>query len=66
MSPVELLRSPTLTDSAPYACAARAGDLALTAGVSDLQKSGTGASNRSDVSARCHLSTSGTPGRQPA
>jgi enamine deaminase RidA (YjgF/YER057c/UK114 family) len=40
MSPVELLRSPTLTDSAPYAYAARAGDLVLTAGACPLDAGG--------------------------
>jgi enamine deaminase RidA (YjgF/YER057c/UK114 family) len=40
MSPVELLRSPTLTDSAPYAYASRVGDLVLTAGACPLDADG--------------------------
>jgi enamine deaminase RidA (YjgF/YER057c/UK114 family) len=40
MSPVELLRSPTLADSAPYAYASRVGDLVLTAGACPLDADG--------------------------
>lgn len=40
MSPVELLRSPILTDSTPYAHASRIGDLVLTAGACPLDADG--------------------------
>ena len=40
MSPVELLRSPTLADYAPYAYASRVGDLVLTAGACPLDADG--------------------------
>jgi enamine deaminase RidA (YjgF/YER057c/UK114 family) len=40
MSPVDLLRSPTLADSAPYAYASRVGDLVFTAGACPLDADG--------------------------
>ena len=40
MSPVELLRSPTLADSAPYAYASRVGELVFTAGACPLDEAG--------------------------
>lgn len=38
--PVELLRAPTLTDTVPYAYAARVGQLVFTAGACPLDESG--------------------------
>ncbi|WP_457208298.1 hypothetical protein [Nocardioides sp. P5_C9_2] len=59
MSPVELLRSPSLTDSAPSAYASRVGDL------SDVQKSTAAASVSVNGSADCHICTSVTPESHP-
>lgn len=40
MTDVELLRSPSLADTAPYAYAARVGDLVFTAGACPLDEHG--------------------------